>query len=552
MVGCTATDPSSGKQGRPGDFSKLFRRVFPAVLRLAVDLDETTRTLFSKLSMQLVRWFSQAQTDNDDTLALLDCLGEGAAAEEGGPLREVCAKGVVEFLRYAIKHSRKAALAEGPVAVDALLTRVFALATHPDKNRRLGGLMAFNQLCRPLREETALLDRYALRLLHVALISLRRAHHDHSALGVADAASSAVDRALRMVHESVAHKGDRADLLREKDGRGELGSVQQMATWAWDQARKSKKFRRKCMTVLLALCPLVVEASFDSDDPNASPPSDNEGTRTWVWLRLKESGRGGVSEAVRVFESSVSQGRAIFSSPACVTDGGSSSAASVGGGDPAAAEAAERGVGGDEQRHDAEKSEWDQIATSADCYNFVRETGIITAGELFLGKTVGDGNSSGGSGSGGGEGQDRASSKKRKVSYTGGGKASAAAAGGGGGESDAGDDMQATTTTTRPHVLRSLARVMERFGAFLEDFSFQTLVGEEGVEAAFRDVEIKREGGGSSSSSNNSSNSSSGSRESTPCCGRPGLAADGASGGTAVPGRPSPPRIHAPRWLFVR
>ena len=49
--------------------------------------------------------------------------------------------------------------AEGPVAVDALLTRVFSLATHPDKNRRLGGLMAFNQLCRPLREETSLLDR---------------------------------------------------------------------------------------------------------------------------------------------------------------------------------------------------------------------------------------------------------------------------------------------------------------------------------------------------------------------------------------------------------
>ena len=50
---------------------------------------------------------TQAQTDNDDTLALLDCLGEGAAAEEGGPLREVCAKGVVEFLRYAIKQTSK-------------------------------------------------------------------------------------------------------------------------------------------------------------------------------------------------------------------------------------------------------------------------------------------------------------------------------------------------------------------------------------------------------------------------------------------------------------
>ncbi|CAN0359704.1 unnamed protein product, partial [Ectocarpus sp. 8 AP-2014] len=106
--------------------------------------------------------------------------------------------------------------------------------THPDKNRRLGGLMAFNQLCRPLREETALLNRYALRLLHVALISLRRAHHDHSALGVADAASSAVDRALRVVHESITDKGDRGDLLRKRDERGELRSVEEMAGWAWD------------------------------------------------------------------------------------------------------------------------------------------------------------------------------------------------------------------------------------------------------------------------------------------------------------------------------
>lgn len=134
------------------------------MLRLAVDLEETTRKLFSTLSMQLVRWFSQvwflggggrkgirgfrllkggkdyalgnstlyifaqspltlsylmecgeililnftqARTENPDTIALLDCLGDGAAAEEGGPLREMCAKGIVEFLRYAIKQSSK-------------------------------------------------------------------------------------------------------------------------------------------------------------------------------------------------------------------------------------------------------------------------------------------------------------------------------------------------------------------------------------------------------------------------------------------------------------
>lgn len=237
------------------------------------------------------------------------------------------------------------------------------------------------------------------------------------------------------------------------------------------------------MTVLLALCPLVVEASSDSDDPNAPPPSDNEGTRTWVWLRLKESGRGGVSEAVRVFESSVSQGLAACSSAAGVIDG---AAASVEGGDPQATEIAACGAGADEQRYDAKKSEWDQIATSADCYNFARETGIITAGELFLGKTVGDGNIGGGSGS---QGEKRASTKKRKASPTVG----------------AGDDMETTTRTTRPQVLRSIAGVMEGFGAFLEDFSFQTLVGEEGEEQAFRDAGISQEGGGRRLVSTNSS-----------------------------------------------
>eukprot|EP00752_Nemacystus_decipiens_P003549 g3275.t1 len=455
MVGCTATDPSSGQQGHPGDYSKLFRRVFPAVLRLAVDLEETTRTLFSKLSMQLVRWFSQAQTDNDDTLALLDCLGEGAAAEEGGPLREVCAQGIVEFLRYAIKQSSKRQQAEGPVAVDALLTRVFSLVTHPDKNRRLGGLMALNQLCRPLREETSLLDRYALRLLHVALISLRRAHHDHSALGVADSASSAVDRALRIVHDSIVDKGDRADLLRKKPTRGELASVQDMAGWAWEQVGAVEtRFRRKCMTVLLALCPLVVEITDNLRDR----PSDSDGARAWVWRRLEESGRGGVTDAVRVFEGGPAYSGS-FASLARAAGGGGRS----GGGE-----------GQEKHGHDDEKDEWDRVATSADCYTFVRETGIITAGELFLGAAPPAVNGSGGGG-GGSQGKDRASGKKREapsVSSNDGGDAAATSGRGG-----RGDEARASPAA-QPRVLRSLAVVMERFGMFLEDFPARSIVGE--------------------------------------------------------------------------
>lgn len=50
------------------------------------------------------------------------------------------------------------------------------------------------------------------------------------------------------------------------------------------------------MAVLLALCPLIIGT------PGDDLPSDEEGTRIWVWRRLRASGRGGVTDAVRVFE----------------------------------------------------------------------------------------------------------------------------------------------------------------------------------------------------------------------------------------------------------
>lgn len=260
------------------------------------------------------------------------------------------------------------------------------------------------------------------------------------------------------------------------------------------------RFRRKCMTVLLALCPLVVEVLLDSDDPASRPTSDTEGTRTWVWRRLKDSGRDGVSEAVRVFESSVSLGAvAVDNSAAVIVGSRRGKAPEIGsGGRAAAAAASSHRMALDDHHHDAEKMEWDQIATSADCYNFARETGIITAGELFLGQQTVDGSSSGGNSSGKESserrGKGRASGKKRKAGSIGEGSAAAAGA-------DDEDDV-AQDATTRPQVLRSLAGVMERFGAFLEAFPFQTLVGQ---GEAVGDIGIARKGGDRNLSGHSSS-----------------------------------------------
>lgn len=236
------------------------------------------------------------------------------------------------------------------------------------------------------------------------------------------------------------------------------------------------RFRRKCMTLLLALCPLVVGKR------GLPPPPPEEGTRRWVLRRLAEArGEGaGVAEAVRVFEGSA------VSVPA------------TSGAGPAPGR---QGLVG--ERYLASQADaCAGVATAADCYAFACETGIITADELFLGHGVGEAGVTAGSGGSGGRASSAPGKKRKADGAEGGGEA----AGG----------------CTMPRVLRSAAMVTERYGGYLESFPFQCLVdGDEAAEAsgAGRAVESRGEGHGVGGS-------------------RPGVASGPGSG--CYPGRPAP------------
>lgn len=95
------------------------------------------------------------------------------------------------------------------------------------------------------------------------------------------------------------------------------------------------------------------------------------------------------------------------------------------------------------------------MATTADCYQFACETGVITADELFL-QQISDLNEGPPIGSQDGNSRGRGASKKRKVCSD--------------GEAGVGTD------STPPRVLRSLVAVVERYGKFLQYFPFQSLV----------------------------------------------------------------------------
>ena len=58
------------------------------------------------------------------------------------------------------------------------------MLAHPDRHKRLGAVQAWSRSYRHMREETSLVSKYALGMAWSLMLSLRRAHTDHRALGV--------------------------------------------------------------------------------------------------------------------------------------------------------------------------------------------------------------------------------------------------------------------------------------------------------------------------------------------------------------------------------
>ena len=105
-------------------------------------------------------------------------------------------------------------MARSPVTVDALITRLERLARHPNRYQRLGGAMALQRAVRYLRDETALVRKYALRLLETALTSLRASHADVAGFATADLLSRLIDAVVKVIIKYLDRGMDQAELLK--------------------------------------------------------------------------------------------------------------------------------------------------------------------------------------------------------------------------------------------------------------------------------------------------------------------------------------------------
>ena len=340
LVGRGATSPASSLPPSAVSSSTAFllRSLFPTLIHLAVDLNGVIRALFSTLIFQLIHWYSRVQSEHPEIPALLDSLTTGLAGggkrgnyEEdrvgksgNGPVRRLCARGMAEFVRYAIKQSNKK-MTTSPVGVASLMARLERMARHPRRSFRIGGALALRLSVRYLREETTLVRLYALRLLQGGLEGLRvgrrAAEEEKEDEEEKEEFKKLVDVCLAVIPRYLRRGMDNAELLgrvraREEEGGGPA-SLWELVDWIWSHAAAREPiFRQKCheaLTTLLTLLPdppggeptqpslqstrVASSLSLSSSTRNSRVWKEQK-LRRWIWAR-------GPTEVLHVVEGAV-------------------------------------------------------------------------------------------------------------------------------------------------------------------------------------------------------------------------------------------------------
>ena len=140
---CPPTQPAGAYQ-----LTKIYRHLYPALFKLACDVDQFARNLFHPLVTQMIHWFTgNRHQESPETMELLDCIMDSLVDERDASLRDFSAVALREFLKWSLRHTPLASqTAATPVNVKSILKRIFSLLTHPSCSKRLGAALAWNSI----------------------------------------------------------------------------------------------------------------------------------------------------------------------------------------------------------------------------------------------------------------------------------------------------------------------------------------------------------------------------------------------------------------------
>ncbi|KAJ3307867.1 hypothetical protein HDU76_004302, partial [Blyttiomyces sp. JEL0837] len=227
-------------------YHRIYAKIFPVLLRLAIDVDKVTRELFRTLVFQLLHWLTgNSKYENPETMTMLEACFE-AVSSSNGQLRDFGAECIAEYLKWSIKHVNDKALAENPINVKSLFKRIYLFCQHSSPPKRLGAAMIFNRIYTLYREYESLLDVFTFELLYYFLLSLKISDADNAALGTTIYIKKTLDHIAKMIIKSGIFK--RSSPSRRSFPGLERADLNSLIEWIFSQiGKREEEYAHKCI-----------------------------------------------------------------------------------------------------------------------------------------------------------------------------------------------------------------------------------------------------------------------------------------------------------------
>ena len=236
-------------------YYKLYRRIFPALLRLCTSTEPVSKQLFRPLFSQLIFWFTKNQQyENTDTMTLLDAIIDAVGNTEDGGLREFSAECLSYFMQCSLESASNQS-EESPLNVKSLFKRLYSLAHHPEPYKRIGCALTFNKVYRIFRTTEVIVDQFIFEIQSNLLFSLRLANKDDPSMKTQEIISSAVKNITRII---VAY-AKAGKLIKEDSKRREFSSLSDFIDREIfiGTNRPEEACREECMSIFIQVTPYL-------------------------------------------------------------------------------------------------------------------------------------------------------------------------------------------------------------------------------------------------------------------------------------------------------
>ncbi|KAG1469634.1 hypothetical protein G6F56_003147 [Rhizopus delemar] len=246
MLGSNALQIKDTKESKESNYHEFYLRLFPIMLRLAIDPDQVPRDMFRLLNSQIIHWFTNnAHYENPETTALLkSCLQ--AVCNSDASLRDYGAECIQEFVKWSIKQTSRST--DGAQNIKSLLKRLYNLMSHPSSIQRFGASLVFNRIYRLFREEPTLVNEYTIELLGQLFLSLKLADSDHPSIGTKDQAIEAISHIKRIMRVKADLFLKASPIQRPFIGAEEVKDLPSVIDWAFrESAKPQRAYAKTCI-----------------------------------------------------------------------------------------------------------------------------------------------------------------------------------------------------------------------------------------------------------------------------------------------------------------